>query len=278
VVNSGMPPFSSWIRHYSIATSLSRCISSNKQWQLWQHGSFSLPFRPLLLPSVGLGVVASSRPLLAEKRVKRPALAFRRHGRILNEYSILSERVVHCSADSEDLRRMVYLSSLLGKNEKEDAWRSAGISGEDAYKDWKVRYYRNLIAVHPIAGGLRRLVAEIIDSAVGLCLISSVSYFYGRKEGWMAANLYYLFRDTNGVSIGKWFMGIEVLRICDRSLSLMTSVWRNCYGTAGSSFVLLFAMTGMCIDTCLYLITPSGRSLGDRLAGTVVVRSHAHAG
>lgn len=80
--------------------------------------------------------------------------------------------------------------------------------------------------------------------------------------------LYWLFADSlpNGQSFGKKVFGIAVVNIkSDRNCSILESFIRN--------FVLIFAFPFSMILECLFVLLDSDRRrIGDKLAGTIVIR------
>ena len=113
-----------------------------------------------------------------------------------------------------------------------------------------------------------RSLAFLID------LILYVALFYGLagiSHFWATflSMLYIVFRDGifSGQSIGKKVMGIQVVHTDGRPISLIDSSFRNVLFL----FYVVFPVA-IVIESVALLRSPDRRRLGDRIAGTCVVR------
>jgi len=112
-----------------------------------------------------------------------------------------------------------------------------------------------------------RSLAFLID------LIIYVALFYGLGGlGHFLAMLYILFRDGifSGQSIGKKVMGIQVVNADGRVIHFVDSSFRN--------VLFLFYVVipvAILVETIALIRNPEHQRLGDRIAGTRVVRKEA---
>jgi len=116
-----------------------------------------------------------------------------------------------------------------------------------------------------------RSLAFLID------LLIYVTLFYGLggvSHVWatILSMLYIVFRDGlfSGQSVGKKVMGIRVVHTDGRPISLVDSSFRNVLFL----FYVLFPVA-IVIESVVLLRSPERRRLGDRIAGTCVVRKTA---
>jgi len=112
-----------------------------------------------------------------------------------------------------------------------------------------------------------RSLAFLID------LIIYVALFYGLGGlGHFLAMLYILFRDGifSGQSIGKKVMGIQVVNADGRVIHFVDSSFRNVLFL----FYVVFPVA-ILVETIALIRNPEHRRLGDRIAGTRVVRKEA---
>ncbi len=116
-----------------------------------------------------------------------------------------------------------------------------------------------------------RSLAFLID------LILFITLFYGLGAtyhfwGVFLSMIYILFRDGlfSGQSIGKKVMGIRVVHSDGRPISFVDSSFRNVLFLIPYLFPL-----GLAIETVALFRSPERRRLGDRIAGTRVVRKEA---
>lgn len=127
-------------------------------------------------------------------------------------------------------------------------------------------------AVQPeYASRLNRLFGQMLDAIIGVIPLLVVLQFVGYEGGGVVgltallAGVYYLFADglPDGQSYGKRLLGMTVR---DATSGLPCSVWQ--------SFIrnLLLALLGP-IDW-LFIFGNNHQRLGDRAAGTIVVRVH----
>ena len=116
-----------------------------------------------------------------------------------------------------------------------------------------------------------RSLAFLID------LIVFITLFYGLGAtyhfwGIFLSMIYIVFRDGlfSGQSIGKKVMGIRVVHTDGRPISFVDSSFRNVLFLIPYLFPL-----GLVIETVAVFRSPEQRRLGDRIAGTRVVRKEA---
>jgi len=112
-----------------------------------------------------------------------------------------------------------------------------------------------------------RSLAFLIDLIIYLAL------FYGLGGlGHFLAMLYILFRDgiLSGQSIGKKVMGIQVVHTDGRPVHFVDSSFRNVLFL----FYVVFPVA-IVIETVALIRNPEHQRLGDRIAGTRVVRKEA---
>ncbi|KRT74208.1 MAG: hypothetical protein XU12_C0004G0026 [Deltaproteobacteria bacterium CSP1-8] len=112
-----------------------------------------------------------------------------------------------------------------------------------------------------------RSLAFLID------LIIYVALFYGLGGlGHFLAMLYILFRDGifSGQSIGKKVMGIQVVNADGRVIHFVDSSFRNVLFL----FYVVFPVA-ILVETIALIRNPEHQRLGDRIAGTRVVRKEA---
>jgi len=112
-----------------------------------------------------------------------------------------------------------------------------------------------------------RSLAFLID------LIIYVALFYGLGgPGHFLAMLYILFRDGifSGQSIGKKVMGIQVVNADGRVIHFVDSSFRNVLFL----FYVVFPVA-ILVETIALIRNPEHQRLGDRIAGTRVVRKEA---
>ena len=93
--------------------------------------------------------------------------------------------------------------------------------------------------------------------------------------GWLM--VYSLVRDgLGGASLGKRLVGLRVVNLKDRApADLKAAVLRNLPGAAGMmafSFVPLVGLLAPWVEPVMVLTNPQRQRLGDRWAGTLVVR------
>jgi uncharacterized RDD family membrane protein YckC len=126
----------------------------------------------------------------------------------------------------------------------------------------------------PPADWQTRSLAFLID------LILYITLFYGlgatsRFWGVLLSMLYIVFRDGlfAGRSLGKKAMGIRVVHTDGRPISFVDSSFRNV------PFLVSYLLpAALVIETIALLRAPERQRLGDRIAGTRVVReAEAHA-
>lgn len=116
-----------------------------------------------------------------------------------------------------------------------------------------------------------RSLAFLID------LIVFITLFYGLGAtyhfwGIFLSMIYIVFRDGlfSGQSIGKKVMGIRVVHTDGRPISFVDSSFRNVL------FLIPYLLpVGLVIETVALFRSPERRRLGDRIAGTRVVRKEA---
>jgi uncharacterized RDD family membrane protein YckC len=116
-----------------------------------------------------------------------------------------------------------------------------------------------------------RSLAFLID------LILFITLFYGLGAtyhfwGVFLAMIYIVFRDGMfpGQSIGKKVMGIRVVHTDGRAISFVDSSFRNVL------FLVPYLLPlGLVVETVALFRSPGRRRLGDRIAGTRVVRKEA---
>lgn len=116
-----------------------------------------------------------------------------------------------------------------------------------------------------------RSLAFLID------LIVFITLFYGLGAtyhfwGIFLSMIYIVFRDGlfSGQSIGKKVMGIRVVHTDGRPISFVDSSFRNVL------FLIPYLLPlGLVIETVALFRSPERRRLGDRIAGTRVVRKEA---
>jgi uncharacterized RDD family membrane protein YckC len=120
---------------------------------------------------------------------------------------------------------------------------------------------------NPRADWQTRSLAFLID------LIIYVALFYGLGGlGHFLAMLYILFRDGifSGQSIGKKVMGIQVVNADGRVIHFVDSSFRNVLFL----FYVVFPVA-ILVETIALIRNPEHQRLGDRIAGTRVVRKEA---
>ncbi|MGE5699205.1 MAG: RDD family protein [Deltaproteobacteria bacterium] len=113
-----------------------------------------------------------------------------------------------------------------------------------------------------------RSLAFLID------LILYITLFYGLGAtyhfwGIFLSMIYIVFRDGlfSGQSVGKKVMGIRVIHTDGRPISFVDSSFRNVL------FLVPYLLPlGLVIETAAMFRTPERQRLGDRIAGTRVVR------
>lgn len=109
-----------------------------------------------------------------------------------------------------------------------------------------------------------RSLAFLID------LILYTAIFYGLgSPGHFLAMIYILFRDGifSGQSIGKKVMGIQAVHTDGRAVHFVDSAFRNVLFL----FYVVFPVA-IVVETVAVFRSPDRRRLGDRIAGTRVIR------
>lgn len=112
-----------------------------------------------------------------------------------------------------------------------------------------------------------RSLAFLID------LIVYTAIFYGLgSPGHFLAMIYILFRDGifSGQSIGKKVMGIQAVHMNGRAIHFVDSAFRNVLFL----FYVVFPVA-IVVEAIALLRSPDRRRLGDRIAGTRVIRKEA---
>ncbi len=112
-----------------------------------------------------------------------------------------------------------------------------------------------------------RSLAFLIDLIIYLALFYGLGGF-----GHFLAMLYILFRDGffSGQSIGKKAMGIQVVHLDGRAVHFVDSSFRNVLFL----FYVVFPVS-IVVETVALIRSPEHRRLGDRIAGTRVVRKES---
>ncbi len=119
-----------------------------------------------------------------------------------------------------------------------------------------------------------RSLAFLIDLILYVSLyygIGATSHFWGV----MLSMLYIVFRDGlfSGQSLGKKVMGIQVVHMDGRPISFVDSSFRNVPFLVSYLFPVALA-----VESIALLRSPERLRLGDRIAGTRVIRkAEAHA-
>ena len=124
-----------------------------------------------------------------------------------------------------------------------------------------------LVSPYAKADVMKRLFAAMID---GFAIIVTVFVYSSSRSAWLLVMgaLYLLLRDSvRGQSIGKFFMGLVVIRPeTGRPCTLKDSVWRNALLLIpGANVVAIF------LESITIVRDPQGQRLGDKVAQTQVV-------
>ena len=128
---------------------------------------------------------------------------------------------------------------------------------------------------------LNRAVSRGMDLVIALAVAEALP-----RAGWVAAVLYILVADgiSNGASVGKKLLGLQVLSASGEPCGLKDSIMRNLMFGMGVLFwtvlhpilgwPLLAAAIG--VESLVLMGSDNGRRLGDELAGTRVTYEPGH--
>jgi uncharacterized RDD family membrane protein YckC len=130
-----------------------------------------------------------------------------------------------------------------------------------------------------------RVAAGIVDGALVALVVTLVPWI-----GWLLGALYLLLRDGIGAplaerrSLGKHLLDLRVVRTDGEPMDIPTSLSRNVSLAAGPLVLVLpflyvwvlglvIPLVVVLIEVSRLFVDPEGRRLGDKLAGTRVVKA-----